>query len=62
MAYNSVKRKIYILAADASENDKAVKDVAFKNNASFRSYISKINNTLMDNADDLDRVMPMYNL
>ena len=36
--------------------------MAFKNNAPFISCISKINNTLIDNAKDLDFVMPMYNL
>ena len=30
-----------------------------KNNASFISCISKISNTLIDNAEDLDIVMPM---
>ena len=35
---------------------------ALKNNAPFISCISKINNTLIDNAKDLDIVMPMYNL
>ena len=30
--------------------------------ALFVSYISKINDTLIDNAEDLDTVMPMYNL
>ena len=38
------------------------KKLAFKNNASFTSSISQINNTLIDNAEDLDIVMPMYNL
>ena len=38
------------------------KKLAFKNNAPFASSISKINNTLIDNAEDLDIVMPMYNL
>ena len=38
------------------------KKLAFKNNAPFVSCISKINNTLIDNAEDLDVVMPMYNL
>ena len=33
-----------------------------KNNAPFISCISKINNTLIDNTEDLDVVMPMYNL
>ena len=34
----------------------------FKNNAVFTSCISKINNTLIDNAEYLDFVMLMYNL
>ena len=36
--------------------------LAFKNNAPFTNYISRINNVLIDNAEDLDVVMPMYNL
>ena len=35
---------------------------AFKNNAPFTNCISKINIVLIDNAEDLDVVMPMYNL
>ena len=38
------------------------KPLAFKNNAPFIGCISKINNTLIDNAEDLDAVMPMYSL
>ena len=38
------------------------KSPTFKNNALFRSCISKINNTLIANAEDIDIVMPMYNL
>ena len=38
------------------------KKLASKNNAPFISCISKINNTLIDNAEDLYIVMPMYNL
>ena len=33
-----------------------------KKNAPFISRIRKINNTLIDDAEDLDIVMPMYNL
>ena len=33
-----------------------------KNNAPFRSCISKVNNTFIDNAEDLDIVTSMYNL
>ena len=36
--------------------------LAFKNNAPFINCIWKINNVLVDNAEDLDIVMPMYNL
>ena len=36
------------------------KKVIFKNNAPFQSWVSKIN-TFVDNAEDLDIVMPMYN-
>ena len=35
---------------------------AFKNNRPFTNCISKINNVLIDNAKDLDVLMPMYNL
>ena len=35
--------------------------LAFKNNASFMECISKINGVLIDNAEDLDVVIPMYN-
>ena len=51
-----------LLAAVANENDKAEKNVWFKINASFLSCISKINSTLIDNEEDIDIVMPMYNL
>ena len=36
--------------------------LTFKSNALFDSCIPKINNTIIDNAEDLDIVMPMYNL
>ena len=51
-----------LLAAASNENVKAQKNVAFKNNALFRSCISKVNSTLIVNAEDLDIAMPMYNL
>ena len=43
-------------------NAKRNKSVAFKNNAPFINCISKINDAKIDNAEDLDVVMPMYNL
>ena len=33
------------------------KKLTFKNNAPFRSCISKINNTFVDNAEDIDIVI-----
>ena len=44
-----VKGTIDLLDAAANENDKAHKNVVFKNNAPFRSCISNINSTLIDN-------------
>ena len=45
-----------------SKNKAHDKKLAFKNNAPFISCISKISKTLIDNAEDLDIVMPKYNL
>ena len=50
------------MADNTNENNKAEKNVAFKTSAPFRSCISTINITLIDNAEDFDTVMPMYNL
>ena len=47
--------------AGAAVNN-ANKKVIFKNCAPFTNCISKINNTQIDNAKDIDIVMPMYNL
>ena len=59
-AYIIVKGKITVTGKN---NDNRVnKKLVFKNNAPFRSCIWKINNTFIDNAEDLDIVMPMYNL
>ena len=38
-----------------------IKKVIFKNCAPFTNCISEINNTQIDNAKDIDIVMPMYN-
>ena len=38
------------------------KKLVSKNNAPFTNYISKINGVKVDNAEDLDVVIPMYNL
>ena len=47
--------------ADAAANN-TDKKVLFKNCASFTKCISRINNTQVDNAQDIDIVMRMYNL
>ena len=49
----------YAAARRASERNKGV---TFKNCAPFTTCISRINNTDIDNAHDIDIVMPMYNL
>ena len=41
---------------------KEIRGVAFKTCAPFTNCISEINNTQVDNAKDIDIVMPMYNL
>ena len=61
-AYIVVKETIDLLATAANENDKTEENVVFKNNAPFRSCFSKINSTLIDNAEDLDIVVLMYNI
>ena len=45
-----------------NDANKRNKNLTFKNNASFISCIIKINGIKIDNAVDLDVVMPMYNL
>ena len=58
-AYIVVQGSIIVTNPDNNEYDKKL---AFKINAPFVSCISKINDTLIDNAEDLDVVIPMYNL
>ena len=62
-AYIVVKRTITLTKTDG----KGFIDIrnrfsTFKNNAPFINCVSKINNVLIGNAEDLDVVMPMYNL
>ena len=53
-----------IVTATDTANDNAFgeKKLIFKNNAPFINCTSKINGIKIDNAEDLDVVMPMYNL
>ena len=58
--YIVVKGRISVTStANANRRNK---NLTFKNNASFRSCISTINKTLIDNAEDLDFAMPTYYL
>ena len=58
-AYIVVKRDITVTEPN---NARRYKSVVFKNNAPFINCISKINGVQIDNAVDLDIVMPMYSL
>ena len=62
-AYVNVKGDV-TLTKVASRNFIEVRNrfLTFRNNAPFTNYISEIHNVLIDNAVDLDIVMPMYNL
>ena len=51
-----------IIAVTDPDNAKRNKAVAFKNNTSFINCISKTNGIHIDYAEDLDVVMPIYNL
>ena len=57
--YIVVERNITVTDPDNAERNKSV---AFKNNAPFINCISKINGVKINNAEDLNVVMPMYNL
>ena len=65
-AYILAKGKITIIGrgadAAARQADERDKSVAFKNCELFTNCISETNNTQVDNAKDIDIVMPMYNL
>ena len=58
-AYIVVKGDIIVTNPNGAKRNKSV---AFTNNAPFINCISKINGVQVDNAEDLDVVMPMYNL
>ena len=63
-AYILVKGTISVnnTAAQGAAVNNTNKKVIFKNCAPFTNCISEINNTQIDNAKDIDIVMPMYNL
>ena len=63
-AYILVKGTISVnnTAAQGANVNNNNKKVIFKNCAPFTNCISEINNTQIDNAKNIDIVMPMYNL
>ena len=66
-AYILVKGTITVTAPGVNNNannirDKRNRPVTLKNDAPFVSCITRINGELIEDADDLDIVMPMYNL
>ena len=66
-AYILVKGTITVTAPGANNNANNIRDernrpLILKNNAPFVSCIARINEELIEDADDLDIVMPMYNL
>ena len=58
----SVKGTVSAKIGDNNIRDKKNRPLAFENNVLFISCISKINDTLIKNAEDLHIVMSMYNL
>ena len=58
--YISVQGTIALVGTNS--NNRRDKLLSFKNNAPFRSCISKINNTFIGNAENFDMVMWAYNL
>ena len=51
-----------IVNEEENEINRRNRPLILKNNAPFVSCIAKINNELIEDAGDLDLVMPMYNL
>ena len=59
-AYIVVKGRIRVRGNNNA--NRRNKKVTLKNNALFGSCISKVNNKFVDNAEDLDIFIPIYNL
>ena len=55
-----MKRRVSVRGNNANNSEN--KKLAFKNNAPFISCLSKINNPFINNAENVDIVMPSYNL
>ena len=57
-----VAKGIFAVSADEKDRDERNRQIILKNNAPFINCISKINGALIENAEDLDIVMSLYNL
>ena len=61
-AYILVNGTITVTLQNNVVRDKKNRPLILKNNAPFISCITRINGKLIEDADDLDIVMPMHNL
>ena len=61
-AYILVKETISIETQAGDNPNNGDKEMIFKNCATFTDCISEINNAQIDNAKNIDVVLPMYNL
>ena len=61
-AYILINGKIAVTSQGNVIRDKKNRPLILKNNAPFISCITKINGDIIEDAEDLDIVMPMYNL
>ena len=64
-AYILIKGTITVNGVANGEENEIIRrnrKIILKNNAPFVSCITRINNEFIEDADDLDIVMPMYNL
>ena len=61
-AYKLVRGTITAPNIGTAANPNSRKNIIIQNCAPFTNSISEINNTYIDNAKDIDIVMPMYNL
>ena len=57
-----VVKGVVTVSAEEKDGDEMNRDFVLKNNAPFISCISKINRVLIENVEDLDVVMSVYNL
>ena len=53
---------VVTVSAEVRDGDEMNRDFILKNNAPFISCIFKVNGVLIERVEDLDLVMPMYNL